>query len=470
MTDVELAYTSAVEQATLLRERRVSSVELVELYLRRIDEWNPLLGHYLTVVGERALDEARAADKLLADAPDDAPAFCGVPSSIKDLVDTAGVRTTQGTATFVDRVPERDAEVVRRIRAAGFVILGKTNTPEFGMATVTEPPAYAPARNPWDPERTTGGSSGGAAGAVAAGLCPVAHASDGGGSIRVPASLCGDVGLKPARGRITNDPEPQHRFSTNGPIARTVADAAAFLDVMAGPGVGDAFFAPPPARLFADEVGAAPGRLRIAWTDVPFIEDAVTRPTQRRVLDETVALLADLGHETDEHRPEWDPALTTGVATLFAAEQAARPDLPPLETLDPWTRLLVESAGVLTAVDLARTERELALVCRTAVSFFERFDVLVTPTLPVSAPRIGEFKTMSDETEGVMRYKAMASFTSPWNLTGQPAITLPLATDDDGLPVGVQLVGRPADEATLVRLASQLETARPWTDRRPPTG
>ncbi len=464
--DIDLAYTPALEQAALLRDRRVTSVELTQLYLRRIEEHNPRLGHFLTVVGDQALEAARTADQLLATNPEDAPPFCGVPTSIKDLVDTAGIRTTHGTAAFADRVPTHDAEVVQRIRAAGFVILGKTNTPEFGMAPVTEPPAYPPARNPWDPDRTTGGSSGGAAGAVAAGLCPIAHGSDGGGSIRVPASICGVVGLKPSRGRITNAPEPQHLFATEGPIGRTVADVAAFLDVMAGPNIGDAFSAPPPPRAFLDEVGAPPGRLRIAWTDTPFIEGIATEPAQRHALDGAVALLADLGHDLEEARPDWDASLTTGVVTIFAAELAAWPELPPLDTLDPWTRLLIERVANASAPDIARAERNLALACRKAMSFFEHVDVLVTPTLPIATPRIGEFKTMSDEPEGVMRYSAMSAFTAAFNLTGQPAISLPLATADDGLPAGIHLVGR-ADEATLLRLASQIETARPWADRHP---
>ncbi len=465
--DGDLAYTPALEQAAMLRRRELRSVALTELYLGRIEELNGRLGHFLTVVEDQALEAARLADRQLDEDADAAPAYCGVPTSIKDLVDTAGIRTTHGTATFADRVPDEDAEVARRIRAAGFVILGKTNTPEFGMAPVTESPAYPPARNPWNTEHTTGGSSGGAAGSVAAGLSAVAHASDGGGSVRIPSGLCGDVGIKPCRGRITRAPDPQDPFATDGSIARTVADAAAFLDVMAGPGVGDASWAPPLERPLIEEVGAAPGRLRIAWTDEPFVDGVSTEPPHRRALDDTVGLLEGLGHDVAEGRPFWDAGITDQIVALFAAQGASRPDLPPLDTLDPPTRMLFESAALFSATDIASAQRQLALNCRKTVSFFEEIDVLVTPTLPIRAPRVGEFSTGELGDEGVMKYRALAAFTSTWNLTGQPAITLPLSVDD-GLPIGIQFVGRPADEATLVRLAAQIEEAAPWQDRRPP--
>lgn len=464
--DIDLAFTPAIEQAAMLRRREISSVELTELYLRRIDAINDDLGLFLTVVHEQALDAARVADQRLEEEPIGAPAFCGVPTSIKDLVDTAGIRTTHGTAAFADRVPDEDAEVARRIRGAGFVILGKTNTPEFGYAPITEPPAYAPARNPWNPEHTTGGSSGGAAGSVAAGLSAVAHASDGGGSVRVPSSLCGDVGIKPSRGRITRAPAPQHPFATDGPIARTVADAAALLDVMEGPGVGDAYWAPPLERPLTEEVGRPPGTLRIAWTDEPFIDGVVTEPGHREALADAVTLLEGLGHVVEQGRPFWDAGITAQTVALFAAEGASRPDLPPMDTLDPPTRMLLESAELFSATDIAAAERQLALNCRRTVSFFDDVDVLVTPTLPITAPKVGEFSEGALEAEGVMKYSALAGFTSTWNMTGQPAITLPLAVDD-GLPVGIQFVGRPADEATLVRLATEVEKAAPWADRRP---
>src|SRR5436190_11105109 len=259
--DDELAFAPALEQARLVREGEVAAVELVEAYARRIEALDGRLGSYLTLCLDRAADEARAIR------PGDARPFAGVPISIKDLYDTEGVRTTYGSAAFAEHVPTADEEAVRRIRGAGFVVLGKTNTSEFGSLPWTEPRAFHPARNPWDLERTPGGSSGGAAAAVAAGLCPVAQASDGGGSIRIPSSVCGVFGLKPSRGRVTAAPGPFNMLSQRGPIARTVADAAALLDVMSGPGPGDAFWAPPPSRPFLEEARSEePGRLRIAFT------------------------------------------------------------------------------------------------------------------------------------------------------------------------------------------------------------
>ncbi|MGH3132021.1 MAG: amidase, partial [Gaiellaceae bacterium] len=252
----DLAFLSATEQARLVRDREVASLELVETYLERIERLDPELNAYVTVCAEEAVADARS--------PRPGP-FSGVPLPIKDLSETAGIRTTFSCRAFADYVPERDVEIVRRLRAAGFVILGKTNTPEFGTTAVTESALNGACRNPWDTSRTPGGSSGGAAAAVAAGLAPLAHGSDGGGSIRIPASCCGLFGIKPTRGRISTAPygDP-YGFSTNAPMARTVADAAAFLDVVAGPEPGDQYVAPPPERPFETEVGAPPGRLRVA--------------------------------------------------------------------------------------------------------------------------------------------------------------------------------------------------------------
>src|SRR3990170_2175338 len=265
---MELAFLPAVEQARLVKAGEVTSVELVELYLGRIERLDPQLNSFVTVRSEGAIADARAADA----APSEGP-FHGVPIAVKDLTATAGIRTTYSSRAYADYVPDFDTAVVRRLREAGFVILGKTNTPEFGTTAFTESELNGATRNPWNPERTPGGSSGGAAAALAAGLLPVAHGSDGGGSVRLPASCCGVFGLKPSRGRVSSAPFPSlEGLSTAGPISRSVVDAAALLDVLAGYEPGDPWWTPPPERPFAEEVGRPPGRLRVAVTISPPIE------------------------------------------------------------------------------------------------------------------------------------------------------------------------------------------------------
>ena len=327
----DLAFAPALDQAQALRAGELGAVELTELYLRRIERLDTGaddgLSAYLTVAADQALDAARAAQRRLDEGRgDDAlPPFLGVPISIKDLHDTAGIRTTHGTATWNARIPQRDDEVVARIRRAGFVVLGKTNTPEFGSRSTTESPAYPTARNPWDRTRTPGGSSGGAGAALAAGLCPIALGSDGGGSVRIPAAWCGLVGLKPSRGRVTWAPGPQSWNATTGPLARTVADAAALLDVMAGPAPGDAWWAPPPARPFRAEVGSPPGRLRVAWTTAHPDPTAAVEPAWRDAVLAAAAALESEGHELVEAAP---PAMDLASSALIPASALASADRP----------------------------------------------------------------------------------------------------------------------------------------------
>src|SRR5919197_2418826 len=259
MTDIDLAFTSALEQAELIRTKEISPVELVELYATRIEKLNPELNAFITPTLDRALEEANRVQKTPSDAP-----FYGVPISIKDLNDTAGIRTTQGSAAFADRIPDTDDDVVQALKGAGFVVLGKTNTPEFGNGPWTDPVAFGSARNPWDTERPPGGSSGCAAAALAAGMCPISQGSDGGGSIRIPSSCCGLFGIKPTRGRVAGPSRPVSSLSTNGPLARTVADAAAMLDVISGPVLGDAWWIGPAERPFLEEATREPERLRVA--------------------------------------------------------------------------------------------------------------------------------------------------------------------------------------------------------------
>ena len=461
MTD-DLAYTGALEQAALVRAGDLSPLDLVDLYLDRIEALNPKLDAYLTVAADHAREQARAK----TGATGDLPPFHGVPISVKDLNSTAGIRTTSGTAAWHDRVPDFDDEVVKRIKAAGFVVLGKTNTPEFGSRATTESPHYPPARNPWDTSRTPGGSSGGAAAACAAGLCPIAQGSDGGGSIRIPSAWCGLFGMKPSRGRVSSAPGIQSFYATNGFLARTVADSAAALDAVAGPAPGDAWWAPPPARPFLAEVGADPGRLRIAFTAAH--PDGTTEVAEawRAAVTETATLLDSLGHDLVEDAPE--PLVLVNTAAAAAGFMAAA-DWPARETLDPVNQTVLAIGEAATAKEMARSMIDIQLWIRRVAPFFERYDVLLSPTLAGPPPRIGDrIMGTEDSLDALMEVTRLVAFTPTWNQSGQPTMAVPSGFDADGLPVSVQCVGRAADEATLFRLGAQLEAARPWASARPP--
>ncbi|MFN8037460.1 MAG: amidase [Acidimicrobiia bacterium] len=465
----DLAFAPALEQARMVRDGEVSPVELVELYLERIDRLNPALGAYLTVASEFARDAAVRAEQTRRGDGTDAP-FHGVPISVKDLNDTAGIRTTAGTAGWADRVPEHDDEVVARIRRAGFVILGKTNTPEFGPLNVSETLAYPPGRNPWDPSRSCGGSSGGAAAALAAGLCPVSQGSDGGGSIRNPSAWCGTFGIKPTRGRVSDAPRSMQHFGINGPLGRTVADAAALLDVMAGYAPGDTYFAPPPVRPFAEEAAREPGRLRVAWHPHPGVDASAIAPAHRQACETAAALLEELGHDVEAaDPPAFDPDLLARMSLIFAAHHAARADrYPPLDTIAPWNRTMIEMGRTVTATTYITAMRDVEAAARRVVAFFDDVDLLLTPTVAQPPPPVGTLALADDFLTKVPELFALTPFTAMWNVTGQPAVSIPFGFDGDGLPVGVQLVGRPAGEATLVRASAQIEAARPWIGHRPP--
>jgi amidase len=450
----------------MVRLKKISPVELVDVYAKRIEELNPTLGAYLTTTLDEARDEAKRAEAAVDG--DDLPPFHGVPISIKDLNETKGVRTTHGAAAFKDRISDYDDEVVARIKRAGFIMLGKTNTPEFGSTPFTDPPGYYPARNPWDTTRTTGGSSGGAGGALAAGLCPISQGSDGGGSIRIPSSICGLFGIKPSRGRISHAPGPQSFLSQPGPLARTVLDAAAFLDVTSGYATGDSWWAQPPARPFADEATAPPGRLRVAVSVVPPFDTPVA-PGNLQAARDAGELLASLGHDVVElDPPKWSEEVGGDFLLTWAVRTAAEDPMPPFETLEPANQALIEMASGVSSGDYLRAESRIRRDARRLVAFFDEVDVLVTPAVATPPPVIGSYRDPNEPFAEFINASAMVPFTPPWNTTGQPAVSVPLHWDELGLPVGVQIVGRPADEATLLRLSAQLEAAKPWADRRPP--
>ena len=459
----ELAFLPAVEQARLLRAREVSSAELVQLYLDRIERLDPELNAFVTVRGEEALAEARVADAAPAASP-----FHGVPIAVKDLTATAGIRTTYSSRAFADNVPDFDTAVVRRIREAGFVIVGKTNTPEFGTTAFTESELNGATRNPWNPERTVGGSSGGAAAVVAAGLLSLAHGTDGGGSIRIPASCCGVFGLKPSRGRVSTAPFPSlEGLSTSGPISRSVADAAAFLDVIAGYEPGDPWWMPPPERPFTEEVREEPGRLRIAFTSTPPYDTPVD-PECIRAVESAATLLARLGHEVVEATPPWtDSDLVEAFITVWQVSPAIYPADPELFT--PLNRELAATAHATSSADYAAAVAHVQTASRRVVAFTTGFDVVLSPTLALPPVPIGwQEEGVDGAHEQLMRNVAFTPFTAVANMTGLPAMSLPLHWSADGLPVGVQAIGQPAGEALLFRLAAQIENATPWADRRPP--
>ena len=430
------------------------------------------IGAFVHVAADSALETADAIE-----AGDERP-FAGVPIAVKDTSAVAGMPYTMGSDIFGDFVPGHDSFVVRRLRDAGFVIVGKTNMPEFGILPVSEPRRFGPVRNPWDLERTPGGSSGGAAAAVAAGLVPLAHGSDGGGSIRIPAACCGLVGLKPSRGRVSRGPDQgDDLLVQDGVLTRTVAETAELLDVLAGYEPGDASWAPPPAEPFAAAAAREPGRLRIGVTVESPLE-AELDPACVQAVHDAAELLAGLGHEVEEVSPPWTGQNLLAVFTLafgspialalkFGSLVSGRE--PAEELVEPlswtmWTRIAERSP-----VDYLLARAQLNAVSREIVRLWDDHDAVLTPALGQRPVRIGEIDACSDEPwEDFRRSGEFTPFTALFNVTGQPAVSLPLFEGDDGLPLAVQLAGRPAGEGELLALAAQVEAARPWAERRPP--
>jgi amidase len=451
----EVAFLPAADQARLVAAGELSPVELVETYLNRIERLDGPLRSYVTVCGEEALAGARepAAGPL-----------GGVPIPIKDLTLTAGIRTTFSCRAYADYVPDTDAAVVRRLKEAGAIVLGKTNTPEFGTIPVCESELNGDCRNPWDPERTPGGSSGGAAAAVAAGLAPAAHGTDGGGSIRIPASCCGLVGLKPSRGRISAAPYVEYEgLTTSGPLTRTPRDAALLLDAMSGPEPGDRFALPLPEQPFTRQVEHAPGRLRIAVTATPPADFPVD-PACRAALKDAAALLASLGHEVEEATPDWRDA---GLPRSFLDVWRPLPSVYRVEDeslLTPLNRELSDLARATPSPVYVAAAQRLQLAARRIVPFWADYAVLVTPALALPPVPIG-WLFEAEERRSTLGL-GFTPFTAIANMTGQPAISLPLFWDGE-LPIGVQLIGPPEGDGLLLQLAAQLEEARPWTERRP---
>jgi amidase len=468
---MQLHDLSALEQAAAVRRGEVSSVELVEHYAARIERLDSEVGAFVTTTLGRAREQAAAADRAVA-AGDDLPPLHGVPIGIKDLNVTRGVATKLGSPVFADFVPPLSDFVVGKLEAVGTISLGKTNTPEFGLPCYTEPaPEVAPpARTPWDLARSAGGSSGGAGAAVAAGLLPFAQGSDGGGSIRIPASVCGLVGLKPARGRISNGPlvGDVTGLATNGPLARTVRDAAALLDAMAGPMPGDPHWAAPPDRAYLAMADEAPGRLRVGRYCTPAMPGVELHPHVVEAYDAASALLERLGHAVEDIPTPFDGSIVASFETVWSVSSTGIPVDPAREAeLQPLTRWLRERGRATPAPQFVAAMHALQLASRTAIAATAAYDVVLTPTLAQPPAPLGWFPSAGDPRAEFDRMIAWTPFTAVYNTTGQPAVSLPLHVSPEGLPIGVMLVGRPADEATLVRVAAQLEQAAPWRDRVP---
>lgn len=464
----ELAFAGISAQARLIASGEVSSRELVELYLNRIERYNPQLNAFRAVFAERALLEADQADARRR-AGGERP-LLGVPIAVKEDIDVAGEITAMGTNAHGERRAEADAEVVRRLRDAGAILIGKTNVPELCIWPFTETPTFGATRNPWDLQRTPGGSSGGTGSAVAAGLVGAALGSDGAGSIRIPSAWCGLFGLKPQRGRVSMAPhaEAWYGLSVNGVLTRTVADTALFLDLAAGSTPVDRDRPAAPERPFSESAGSPPGRLRIAYsTRLPPPALGRLDPGCERAALDTVELLRSLGHELVEHDPGY--GLDTGPLVLTRMlrgvhQQASA--MPHPERLARHTRSMARLGSMipLALLDRARTAEQ--RVSERIGQLFERHDVLLTPTTAQPPSRIGQY----DGRGALWTLNAAIArvpFNAPWNYTGQPAASVPAGFGADGLPRGVQLVGRPNDESTLLALAAQIEAERPWAQHRP---
>lgn len=469
----ELAGLDATAQAELVRKRDVTPEELCEAAIERIERLNPTINSVVTTM----YDEGRAAIKAgLPDGP-----FRGVPFLLKDLFAAyAGVRMSFGSNLIENFISPADSELVSRYKRAGLVVLGKTSTPEFGILPTTEPQRFGPCRNPWNTGHSVGGSSGGSAAAVACGMVPAAHGNDGGGSIRIPASCCGVFGLKPTRGRNPMGPDVgdvQNGLVCEHVLAKSVRDSAALLDATAGPDVGDPYWAPPVERPYAGEIMRDAGRLRIAFTTraatgVPVHDDCVA------AVHDAARLCADLGHDVEEASPSIDgEALVQPFITAFSAGPAWAIDgmayltgvEPTPDKLEPLTWAMYEQMKQVSCSMYLLSITLLQQVSRQIARFMLDYDVMLTPTLAKPPMPLGAFDAQpGNPMNGLFVAGEYAPFTPICNFTGQPAMNVPLYWNEAGLPVGAHFIGRFGDEATLFRLAAQLEQARPWANKRPP--
>jgi amidase len=463
----EIAFAGAARQAEMVRSGEISPTELVRLHLGRIERLNPTLNAFRTVFAERALLEAEQAEARLKGG-DERP-LLGVPIAIKDEVDIGGELKTMGTDGFSEPA-KADCEVVRRLREAGAIVLGQTLLPELAICGFTESATWGVTRNPWDPQRTPAGSSGGSGAAVAAALVPIAHASDGAGSIRFPAASCGLFGLKPQRGRVSLAPELEHwnGLSASGCLSRNVLDTALWLDVVSG-GSREPGAPLPPERPFVESARTAPGKLRIAVSTLP--PRAAAPPTVSDVakgaVAETAELLRSLGHGIAERDPDWGGVGNNIIPRYLrgAAEDVAM--VPHPERLERRTRGFGRLGSLIPDAVFERARKAEAIDAARINAIFDDHDVLMTPVMGGTALPVRRWEGRG----AIWTLLGMSRFypyAVPWNHLGNPAMAVPAGFAADGMPLSVQIVGRPGDEATLLSLAAQMEAERPWADKRPP--
>lgn len=468
----DTTWLDATAQADLVRRGEVSPTELVKAAIARIEAVNPQLNAVIRTRFERAVQETEGD---LPDGP-----FRGVPILLKDLgCLVAGEQTAFGIGPLREQAWPVDSYLAGQFRAAGFVSLGRTNVPELGTTVTTEPRTFPPVRNPWHPGHSAGGSSGGSAAAVASGMVPVAHANDGGGSIRIPASECGLVGLKPTRGRVSQGPligEGWAGSTIDGAVTRTVRDAAGVLDVISDRMPGEPYYAPPLPRPLREEVGADPGRLRVGVLDRPGVDGYLDHPQCREAVANAARLLESLGHHVEESAPPamFEEELVRHFGAIIAAdtEAAFRAFEMSLgrrigdDEIEPRNAAYRRTGKALGAVAYLQSRAWIGLWARRMAYWWTEYDLLLTPTLGAPPPELGWFTAEGPAHEG-QRIVSFIPYTSQFNMTGQPAVTLPLHWTPEGLPVGVQLVAAYGREDLLVRVASQIEQAAPWADRRP---
>jgi amidase len=466
MNSVDLAFLPALEQARLIRHKEISPLELTQGYLNRIERLNPKLGAYVAVMAEQAIADATAkTEQVMASDPTDLPPLFGVSVSVKDLNSVEGVACAYGIKAACDRIATHDDYIVSKLRQAGLVILGKTATSQMGSLPYTEPPGFPPARNPWNLDYTPGGSSGGGAAALAAGLCALSQGSDGGGSLRGPAFCCGLVGLKASRGRISFSPvgERMNGLAVNGPLGRTVADTAALLDALSGYAVGDPYWLPDPDPSFLEGLRTPPPPLRIGYAtrlDPLGEADAVCR----QAIYETVQRVEALGHTAEAVTfPDLEELIEP--FTVIWQSVIAEAGIPWI-VLEKMNRWLYWRAWCMNSGTYLRAVSKLQQVARQIVQFCQPYDVLILPVYMHQTIQVGEWQRLRSPQilKNVIDWVAPCP---PFNASGQPALAIPTGFAPNGLPVGVQLVGRPADEATLLALAAQLEASHPWHHLRP---
>jgi Asp-tRNA(Asn)/Glu-tRNA(Gln) amidotransferase A subunit family amidase len=468
MTHDEVLWHSALELAAAIRAKRISPVEVAEAVLARIEALNPRLNAFCLITRDVALRDAREAEIAVAKGEPIGPVH-GVPVSLKDVIFTRGLRTTGGSRLFADATPEEDAIVVGRLRAAGATILGKTNTSEFGHKAVTDNPLFGVSRNPWNLEMTPGGSSGGAAAAVASGLGPIALGTDGGGSLRIPAAFCGVYGFKPSWGRVPQHPSfpGWEHLGVTGPITRTVRDAALALDVIAGDDDRDRHSLPREPGSYVSACDDDIKGLHVAWT--PDLGYATVDPAVQTICENAAAEFESLGCHVEVVSPGWEDCedvFRTIVAAQFYAHWSDQ--LPAQEAdLDPTFVKFIRKGGAISAREYVLAMERARAYWHEAQTFLARFDLLLTPTTAVAPFPVGSSgpREIAGQSVSVLGWMP---FTFPFNLTGQPAASVPAGATDDGLPVGLQIVGRRNADRTVLAASAAYEAACPWRERRPP--